>query len=95
MESQPRGEKLWKTTQDVIGKRGASTTSTIETPAATPAGTPKSSRSSNLSGDDELKLLTKDEDWDAKSWKAITAISLLLSTLDRHTVQSYQYARDI
>ena len=97
MESQLRGEKLWKTIQDVIEKRGAS--ATAATPAATPEGTqaatPESSGSSNLSIDDELKLLARNEDWDAKNWKAITAISLLLSALDRHTVQSYQYAGDI
>ena len=43
----------------------------------------------------QLSQLAADKEWDAKNWKVIIIISLLLSVLNKHTVQNYQYARDI
>ena len=100
MESHLRGEKSWKVIQDVIGKRkqpAAATPSATTSPASSTPGTPESSSDAtpDTTIDDELKALATNEDWDAKNWKAIEVITLLLSALDRHTVQAYKYAGDI
>ncbi len=105
LESHLRGERLWKVIQDVIEKRNrpiaaATAASSAPSPeaAATPgtvAETPGPPAASEESVNRELRELAEDDNWDAKNWKAITVISLLLSALDRHTVQDYQYAGDI
>jgi transposase InsO family protein len=101
MESHLRGERLWKVIQDVIDTHNRGPRSTNTTPAGTPSAegvTPAPAETpepNEESVEDQLNQLASDDDWDAKNWKAITEISLLLDVLDRHTVQAYRYAGEI
>ena len=42
-----------------------------------------------------LDRLADDEDWDAKNWKTISTITVLLKFLNQHTVRKCKYAEDI
>src|SRR5438034_10406541 len=93
MESHLHGEKQWKVIQQVITEQerlaAARTPETTPLPE-TPEGTPEPPESSTT-----LEQYTNDEDWDAKNWKAISSITILLSPLDRHTVRKFVYAGDV
>jgi gag-polypeptide of LTR copia-type/Zinc knuckle len=105
MESHLRGERQWKVIQDVETERqreaaeaAAKTPEKAALPAeagtdstgqATPEGTPEPEVSQ------ALEKLSENEDWDAKNWKAISTITALVKSLDRHTVRKCKYAGDI
>ena len=97
MKSHLHDEKQWKIIKEVITewerKAAEAAVWISETMSLPESAAWEETLESAVS--EALQMLTDDEDWNAKNWKTISTIMMLLKFLNWHMIRKCKYAENI